>query len=85
MADEVSDFWADTDWKTWGDIDTPFNRDEFPEDFLWTFCDRKGDQRDCTQGKRESHLDRSKKAGGEKPDRADLIPDETEEDDDGDE
>jgi hypothetical protein len=49
--DYDGDFWADTEEKTHGPIDTEENRKEFPEGFIWQCCEKTGDKEGCEIGK----------------------------------
>ncbi|KAH7384146.1 hypothetical protein DE146DRAFT_739771 [Phaeosphaeria sp. MPI-PUGE-AT-0046c] len=41
------DFWADHDENCHGIIDSDFCREEYPEGFRWSCCDKLGDQEGC--------------------------------------
>lgn len=51
--DSDSSVWYDHDEKTWGDPDTDFNREEYPEGFLWDCCEKRGDAKGCTSARHE--------------------------------
>ena len=53
--DYENDFWADHDENCHGTIDTEANREEYPEGFVWSCCDRQGDEPGgCLRGKHEA-------------------------------
>jgi hypothetical protein len=52
--DEVnwdSDFWADHDEDCHGTIDTEENREEFPEGFIWSCCEKDMSDPGCQIGR----------------------------------
>lgn len=60
-ADYESGVWADHDEKTHGPIDTEENREDYPEGFDWSCCDKPGDEPGCKVGHHHSLVDLSKK------------------------
>ncbi len=57
-ADYEDDFWADEHHEN---IDTPENREEYPDGFVWTCCENLGSEPGCKLGRHESNPERSKK------------------------
>ncbi|KAF2126573.1 hypothetical protein P153DRAFT_346475 [Dothidotthia symphoricarpi CBS 119687] len=59
------EFWADTEEETFGPTNTDANKEEFPEGFIWSCCEVRGDEGDegCQQGPHRvgPNLDKSKK------------------------
>ena len=53
------DIWADTD--DWMEPDSEEMREEFPEGFEWSCCQKQIDKPGCEKGKHEAHPDRSKR------------------------
>ena len=45
--DDENDFWADWDEACHGEMDTDFNREEYPEGFVWSCCQGRGDAKGC--------------------------------------
>ncbi|RTE69316.1 hypothetical protein BHE90_016304, partial [Fusarium euwallaceae] len=60
-VDWDGDFWADHDENCHGPIDTEENREDYPEGFFWTCCDRPGDTLGCRRGKHQADRTKSKK------------------------
>ncbi|OPB44872.1 hypothetical protein A0O28_0090100 [Trichoderma guizhouense] len=75
--DYDGDFWADHDENCHGTIDTDEMRDEFPEGFIWSCCDKGGDDIGCRWGRHQS--DPNKVEDGED---ADLYDEGWDDDDD---
>jgi hypothetical protein len=48
-----------------GPVDTQFNREEYPEGFIWTCCDKLGDEPGCQRGRHQANPELSKKGQGE--------------------
>lgn len=88
-VDNSSDFWVDWWEQTHGPIDCPDNKEEYPEGFMWTCCERNGLEKGCKLGRHQSNPDLSKKgrfASSSSPSVAETEGDveEEEEDDDDD-
>jgi len=93
-VDDTEDFWADHDEDCHGEIDTPEMREEMPDGFRWTCCDKLGGRKGCTKGKHQADPAKSQR-GGNVPSGGDLrknngehlpVSDEdTEEEEEGDE
>jgi len=49
-VDYNADTWADWDERCHGDIDTNSMRREYPEGFIWSCCEKRGDERGCKSG-----------------------------------
>ncbi|RTE68946.1 hypothetical protein BHE90_016676 [Fusarium euwallaceae] len=60
-VDWDGDFWADHDENCHGPIDTEENREDYPEGFFWTCCDKPGDTLGCRKGKHQADRTKSKK------------------------
>lgn len=56
-VDDENDFWADHDEDCHGTIDTPEMREEYPEGFFWTCCDKLGTDEGCTRGRHRAAAD----------------------------
>eukprot|EP00746_Dinoflagellata_sp_MGD_P165909 gnl/MRDRNA2_/MRDRNA2_95459_c0_seq1.p1 gnl/MRDRNA2_/MRDRNA2_95459_c0~~gnl/MRDRNA2_/MRDRNA2_95459_c0_seq1.p1 ORF type:complete len:290 (+),score=54.34 gnl/MRDRNA2_/MRDRNA2_95459_c0_seq1:125-994(+) len=52
-VDWQSEYWADHDEGCHGPIDTNANRQEFPDGFRWSCCDKLGDEDGCVSGEGE--------------------------------
>ncbi|KAL5089258.1 hypothetical protein Trisim1_005821 [Trichoderma cf. simile WF8] len=76
-VNDMDDFWADHDEDCHGIIDTDEMREEFPEGFIWTCCDKNGEALGCRWARHQT--DPSKIDEGLD---ADLYDDEDDEDDD---
>jgi len=50
-VDWDGDFWADHDEDCHGPIDNESNREEYPEGFIWTCCDKNGEVEGCKIGR----------------------------------
>lgn len=59
--DDESDFWADHDENCHGTIDSDWAREEYPDGFVWTCCDRLGTAPGCKRGRHQSNPEKSKK------------------------
>ncbi|KAJ5025211.1 hypothetical protein J3E72DRAFT_386423 [Bipolaris maydis] len=57
--DYENDFWADHDEDCHGIIDTPEMREDYPEGFMWTCCNKLGDAPGCKQTRH--HPNRAKR------------------------
>ena len=57
--DYESDFWADE--PEGYEVDTPEMREESPDGFVWTCCEKLGSEPGCQLGRHESNPERSKK------------------------
>lgn len=55
--DDDGDFWADHDENCHGIIDSKEMRDEFPDGFVWTCCERTGTDPGCLLGPHRSRFD----------------------------
>jgi hypothetical protein len=49
-VDWDGDCWPDHDENCHGPIDTNSNRREFPENFIWSCCEKPGDESGCEKG-----------------------------------
>ncbi|KAF5990222.1 hypothetical protein FBULB1_154 [Fusarium bulbicola] len=77
-----------------GEIDTPEMREEMPDGFRWTCCDKLGGRKGCTKGKRQADPAKSRR-GGNVPSGGDMrknngehspvSDDDSEDEEDGDE
>ncbi|KAK4209183.1 hypothetical protein QBC37DRAFT_430711 [Rhypophila decipiens] len=79
--DDDSDFWADHDERCHGTIDSDFCRKEYPQGFIWTCCDKLGDEEGCKLGRHEANPERNKR----RRDDDDQSEDDSEEKEDDDE
>jgi hypothetical protein len=59
--DYDGDFWADHDEDCHGIIDSNEMREEFPDGFVWTCCDKLGSEPGCQVGQHQSNPENSKK------------------------
>lgn len=59
--DYESDVWAGHDEMCHGTIDSDFCRNECPEGFVWTCCDKRGDEEGCKLGRHEADPERNKR------------------------
>ncbi|KAF5601044.1 hypothetical protein FPANT_1908 [Fusarium pseudoanthophilum] len=50
-----------------GTIDTESMREENPEGFVWTCCDKPGDEAGCYRGRHEADPTKSRRASGDEP------------------
>jgi len=66
-VDYDADIWADHDENCHGTIDTDSMRAEYPEGFVWTCCDKPGDEAGCTWGRHEADPTKSRRESGEEP------------------
>ncbi|KAF7553798.1 hypothetical protein G7Z17_g3395 [Cylindrodendrum hubeiense] len=82
--DFETDVWADAD-EAHGDLDTPENREDFLEGFVWICCEKDANGLGCTKGKHAAHSGRFKKALGDPDPVKNDAANFEEEDDDGDE
>jgi hypothetical protein len=78
--DYDSDFWADHDERCHGIIDSDEMRDEFPDGFVWTCCDKLGSEPGCQVGRHQSNPEKSKK-GRYESESEDIGSSENSEDD----
>ncbi len=63
--DQDGDFWADHDEDCHGTIDTEENKEEYPEGFVWTCCDKLGDElKGCREGKHVAENSKRARNGG---------------------
>ncbi|KAF9776696.1 hypothetical protein IL306_005089 [Fusarium sp. DS 682] len=62
-VDYEEDFWADHDERIYGEIDTPEMREEMPDGFRWTCCDKLGGRKGCTKGKHQADPAKSLRGG----------------------
>ncbi|KAI0019717.1 hypothetical protein F4780DRAFT_780210 [Xylariomycetidae sp. FL0641] len=53
-CDPYSGEWADWDENCHGDLDTPYNREEYPNGFTWTCCEKRGSDSPCTRGRHQA-------------------------------
>jgi hypothetical protein len=84
--DYESSFWADHDENCHGTIDTEDMREEYPEGFTWTCCDKLGTEEGCTLSRHQPMEGLSKRAKFESgEDDDDDDDDEGDEGDEGDE
>ncbi|KAK0624199.1 hypothetical protein B0T14DRAFT_426372 [Immersiella caudata] len=61
--DYDSDFWADHDERCHGTIDSDFCRSEYPEGFIWTCCEKGGDEEGCRMSRHVSDPNKNKRHG----------------------
>ncbi|KAL7784098.1 cytochrome P450 [Trichoderma ceciliae] len=83
-VDWHGDFWADHDENCHGIIDMDEMREEYPEGFVWTCCNKEGGEEGCRSGRHQTDISKSKKGmdfDSEKD--AELEPDEENDDEDG--
>ncbi|KAF5534940.1 hypothetical protein FPHYL_13321 [Fusarium phyllophilum] len=66
-VDYDADVWADHDENCHGTIDTDSMREENPDGFVWTCCDKPGDKAGCTFGRHEADPNKSRRETGEEP------------------
>ncbi|KAF8969099.1 hypothetical protein BDZ97DRAFT_1654046 [Flammula alnicola] len=59
VASEMS--FVDWDSDTHGPIDTPENRDQYPENFTWTCCEEDGRSSGCVRGEHKPAVSRKRK------------------------
>ncbi|KAK3935500.1 hypothetical protein QBC46DRAFT_358212 [Diplogelasinospora grovesii] len=59
--DYDADIWADHDEDCHGTIDSDEMREEYPEGFTWTCCEKIGTKRGCKLGFHQSNPEKSKK------------------------
>ncbi|RKL46078.1 hypothetical protein BFJ72_g2987 [Fusarium proliferatum] len=71
IVDDTEDFWADHDEDCHGEIDTPEMREEMPDGFRWTCCDKLGGRKGCTKGTHQADPAKSRR-GGNVPSGGDL-------------
>ncbi|KAI5921847.1 hypothetical protein F4810DRAFT_676138 [Camillea tinctor] len=48
--------WTWNDWPYCEVMDTPENREEYPNSYLWSCCEKRGTERGCTSGRHESTI-----------------------------
>ncbi|KAJ4137397.1 hypothetical protein NW768_002984 [Fusarium equiseti] len=73
-------YWADTDPRCHGPIDTKENRKSFPKGFIWTCCGKTYDELGCAWGMHEADPRKSRRECGHEP--SDLDDDEDDDDED---
>lgn len=56
-VDDSEDFWADHDEDCHGVIDSDFCREEYPDGFRWSCCDRLGSDKGCRKHPHKSRQD----------------------------
>jgi hypothetical protein len=90
--DYDSDFWADHNEDCHGTIDSDFCRKEYPEGFIWSCCEKKGDEEGCRMSRHVSDPAKNKRHGrrpgepdSECSDDSDLFDHGDDEEDDEDE
>lgn len=79
-----SDIWADNDEDCHGPVDTPENQHDHPEGFIWTCCDKLGDEPGCRIGFHKSAKDRRGPPGVCRDESSDESADGTSQDEDED-
>jgi TATA-binding protein-associated factor Taf7 len=88
-ADYEGDFWADHDEDCHGPIDTARNREQYPDGFVWTCCEKLGSESGCQLGRHQSNPEKSKKgkyeSESEDVETSDIDDDEEDEEDEWDE
>jgi hypothetical protein len=84
-VDWDSDVWADHDENCHGPIDTQENQHNHPEGFIWTCCDKFGDEPGCRRGRHKSVKDRRGPHGEWDCESSSESVEEDEEEDDSDE
>ncbi|MCJ1243335.1 hypothetical protein MMC30_000532 [Trapelia coarctata] len=74
-VDWDGDFWADNDEATWGPVDTEDNRKSYPEGFIWTCCDKNGEEAGCKIGRHREEPETVKRPRmtPPKPDPSTLV------------
>jgi hypothetical protein len=77
--------WADHDEDCHGTIDTNEMREDFPDGFAWTCCDKLGSEPGCKRGRHQSNPEKSKKGMWEsESENSEEEDDESSEEDDSD-
>lgn len=57
-AEEDEDAWPDHEEETHGPVDTPENRRDYPEGFIWSCCDKTFNEDGCVNAQ---HITKQKK------------------------
>ncbi|KAK5993806.1 hypothetical protein PT974_07243 [Cladobotryum mycophilum] len=60
-VDYDGDAWADHDERCHGTIDTDEMREEHPDGFVWSCCDKSGEEKGCKFGRHQADPAKSKK------------------------
>lgn len=55
--DYDGDFWADHDERCHGTIDSDFCREEYPDGFIWTCCEKLGSEEGCREHPHKARQD----------------------------